>query len=99
VAGATLSGTITDSSARVVLEAHLAIKNVATGVIALVTTNSEGFYTAANLLPGEYTVTVSATGFNTEERTGIFLTVGAQQIFDLAGVSSGLFNGDLHGFS
>jgi len=84
VAGATLSGTITDSSARVVLEAHLAIKNVATGVIALVTTNSEGFYTAANLLPGEYTVTVSATGFNTEERTGIFLTVGAQQIFDLA---------------
>ena len=83
VAGATLSGTISDSSARVVPGAQIAIKNVATGVIAAVTTNSEGFYTSANLLPGEYTVTVSAGGFNTEERTGILLTVGAQQVFDL----------------
>jgi outer membrane receptor protein involved in Fe transport len=83
VAGATLSGTISDSSGRVVPGAQIAIKNVATGVIAAVTTNSEGFYTSANLLPGEYTVTVSAGGFNTEERTGILLTVGAQQVFDL----------------
>jgi hypothetical protein len=49
-----------------------------------VSTNSDGFYTAANLLPGGYEATVSARGFNTEKRTGISLTVGAQQVFDLA---------------
>jgi hypothetical protein len=47
------------------------------------TTNSDGFYISANLLPGEYNVTVSAKGYTTEKRTGISLTVGAQQVFDL----------------
>ncbi len=84
VAGATLSGTITDPTGSVVMKVELAIKNVATGVTTKVTTNSDGFYIAANLLPGEYVVTISAPGFNTEERTGILLTVGAQQVFDLA---------------
>jgi outer membrane receptor protein involved in Fe transport len=84
VAGATLSGTIKDSSGAVVPEAKVAIKNVATGVTTELATNTDGFYTAANLLPGDYEVTVSAKGFNTERRTGISLTVGAQQVFDLA---------------
>ncbi len=83
VAGATLSGTITDSSGRVVPNTRVIIKNVATGVTMEVTTNSDGVYTAANLLPGDYAVTVSAQGFTTEERTGISLTVGVQQVFDL----------------
>ncbi len=84
VAGATLSGTITDPSGSVVGQAGLTVKNVATGVATKVTTNSDGFYTASNLLPGEYSVTIAAPGFTTEERTGIVLTVGAQQVFDLA---------------
>src|ERR1700716_3579408 len=84
VAGATLSGTITDPSGSVVGQADLTVKNVATGVTTKVTTNADGFYTASNLLPGEYSVTIAAPGFTTEERTGILLTVGAQQVFDLA---------------
>jgi hypothetical protein len=84
VAGATLSGTIKDSSGAVVPQANVVIKNVATGVTTELATNTDGFYTAANLLPGEYEVTVSARGFNTERRTGISLTVGAEQVFDLA---------------
>src|ERR1700716_1494511 len=83
-AGATLSGTITDPSGSVVGQADLTVKNVATGVTTKVTTNADGFYTASNLLPGEYSVTIAAPGFTTEERTGILLTVGAQQVFDLA---------------
>src|SRR6266853_3056140 len=83
VAGATLSGTVTDSSGGVVPNAQVVIINVATGVTSKVTTNSDGFFISANLLPGEYTVTVSAKGFTTEERTGISLTVGAEQVFDL----------------
>jgi len=83
VAGATLSGTISDSSGAVVPQANVVIKNVATGVSTELATNTDGFYTAANLLPGDYEVTISAKGFNTEKRTGISLTVGSQQVFDL----------------
>jgi outer membrane receptor protein involved in Fe transport len=84
VAGATLSGTITDSSGAVLPQAKVEITNVATGIITELTTNTDGFYTAANLLPGDYEITVSARGFNTEKRTGISFTVGARQTFDLS---------------
>ncbi len=83
VAGGTLSGTITDPSDRFVPQAQISITNVATGITTTATTNSDGFYIAANLLPGEYQVTVSAKGFATEARKGISLTVGAQQVFNL----------------
>ncbi len=83
VAGGTLSGTITDPTGRAVAQAQIVIKNLATGVERTVTTNTDGFYTAVNLLPGEYQVTISATGFNTEVKTGITMNVGAQQSFDL----------------
>jgi hypothetical protein len=84
VAGGTLSGTISDPSGAGIPQARIVIKNVATGVERTVTTNTDGFYTAPNLLPGEYRVTVEAKGFNTETRTGITMTVGAQRTFDLA---------------
>ncbi len=83
VAGGTLSGTITDPSDKFVPQAQISIRNVATGITTTVMTNSDGFYIAANLLPGEYEVTVSAKGFATEARKGISLTVGAQQVFNL----------------
>ena len=83
VAGGTLSGTITDPSEKLVPQAQVAITNVATGITTTVVTNAEGFYIAPNLLPGEYQVTVSATGFASATRKGITITVGAEQIFNL----------------
>jgi hypothetical protein len=83
VAGGSLSGTISDPSGRLVPQAQISIENVATGITTTVTTNSDGYYTAANLLPGEYQITVSAKGFATEVRKGVSLTVGAQQVIDL----------------
>src|SRR5258708_20381402 len=83
VAGGNLSGTISDPSGRLVPQALVAIQNVATGITTTVTTNADGYYTAANLLPGDYQITVSAKGFATEVRKGISLTVGAQQVIDL----------------
>ena len=68
VAGGTLSGTITDPSDKFVPQAQISITNVATGITTTATTNSDGFYIAANLLPGEYQVTVSAKRFATEAR-------------------------------
>lgn len=83
VAGGTISGTITDPSQKLIPQAQVSITNVATGITTTVMTNSDGFFTAPNLLPGDYEITVSAKGFATEARKGITLTVGAQQVFDL----------------
>src|ERR1700676_3880625 len=83
VAGGTLSGTITDASDRAVPQAQISITNVATGITTTVTTNADGFYTATNLLPGDYQITVAAPGFATEIRKGITLTVGARQVINL----------------
>ncbi len=79
VSGATLSGIITDASGAAVAEATVSIKNLDTGVVREVTTNSDGFYSAPNLLPGNYEVAVQATGFSKVVQKGITLTVGSQQ--------------------
>jgi outer membrane receptor protein involved in Fe transport len=84
VAGATLSGTATDSSGAMVPGAQIVIKNVATGIITPVTADSAGFYSAPNLLPGSYELTASAPGFTTEVRVGITLEVGAQQVVNFS---------------
>jgi hypothetical protein len=83
VAGGTLSGTVADPNGGGVPNASVVITNVATGVNREVATNSNGFYTAVNLLPGTYQLKVTATGFNPEETTGINMTVGAQQTLDV----------------
>ena len=83
VAGGTLSGTISDPSGAGIPQAKVAIKNTATGVERIVTTNSDGFYTTPNLLPGTYQVTVSANGFSTETSHGLTITVGSSLTFDV----------------
>jgi len=83
VAGGSLSGIITDRSGASVPNANVVIKNSATGIARSVTTNAEGFYTAANLLPGNYEVAVSAAGFNTEVKKQIVINVGSQPVFNL----------------
>ncbi len=83
VAGGTLSGTVSDPNGAGIPQAKLVIKNVATGVERTVTTNADGFYTTVNLLPGSYQIAISATGFNSETRHGVTMTVGSQLTIDL----------------
>jgi hypothetical protein len=83
VAGATLSGTVTDPSGAAIVGAQISVTNRATGVNRAVVTDSAGFYSAPNLLPGNYDVTVSATGFATAKELDIELTVGAQQVLNV----------------
>ena len=82
VAGATLTGTVTDSSGAVIPNVQVVIKNEATGEVRTVTVGSAGVYAAPNLLPGTYDVSVTAPGFQTTEQKGIVLTVGGQQLFN-----------------
>src|SRR5690348_10512183 len=79
VAGATLSGTVNDPSGATVPNAQVSAKNTATGVTRAATTDSAGFYSIPNLLPGNYEITVTATGFSTTVQSNVALAVGAQQ--------------------
>jgi hypothetical protein len=75
-AGGTIIGTVMDPSGAAVASANVTIKNVATGVERTSTTNVDGVYTAPNLIPGTYEITVTATGFATETVQGVGLLAG-----------------------
>ena len=83
VAGGAILGAVSDPSGAVIANAQVAIKDVATGVIRAVTTNSAGFYTAPNLLPGQYEVRVTASGFTTGVRSGVGLSIGAERFVNV----------------
>src|ERR1700682_2373379 len=91
LAGANLSGVVMDTSGRSVPNATVSIKNVATGVTREVQTNSDGLYSAPNLLPGSYDVTISAKGFQNVVQHAVTLTVGAQQSLNIS-LKVGSFN-------
>src|ERR1700716_774333 len=82
--GATLSGVVTDSSGAAIPNAPVSIKNEATGEIREVTTNGDGIYSAPNLLPGLYEVSVTAAGFKKLIQPAVTLTVGAQRELNLS---------------
>jgi hypothetical protein len=83
VAGGTMLGTVTDASGAVVAGAQVTMTDIASGVSRVVPTDGNGSYSAANLLPGNYSIMVSAPGFDTEVQSGINLTVGAQILINL----------------
>jgi hypothetical protein len=83
VSGATLTGTVTDSTGAILPNVRVSIQNQATGETRAVSVDSAGVYSAPNLLPGNYDVTFSAQGFATTVQRGIVLTVGAQQLLNM----------------
>jgi Carboxypeptidase regulatory-like domain/TonB dependent receptor/TonB-dependent Receptor Plug Domain len=83
VVGGTISGTISDKSGAVVVNATVSLKNLATGVSTAVKTNAQGLYSMPNLLPGDYQQSVEAAGFEISIRNGIILTVGAQLVSNI----------------
>src|SRR5467141_4070606 len=74
VAGATLTGTVKDSSGAVIPNAQVVITDAATGVTRTVSPDGAGPYTAPNLLPGTYEIRVMATSFSTQVQNGFTLS-------------------------
>jgi hypothetical protein len=80
---AQISGLITDSSGARLPGANVIIVNQDTGISRSVDTNTDGFYSAPLLQPGNYMITVKGTGFATQVRMGITLEVGAHEVLNL----------------
>ncbi len=84
LAGATLSGEVSDRSGAIIASASVTIRNTATDEVRNVTTNERGLYNAPSLQPGIYSVTVSAPGFATRVERDLRLTVGAIRQLDVS---------------
>jgi carboxypeptidase family protein/TonB-dependent receptor-like protein len=83
VVGGTIAGTVTDPTGAALPDVKVEIENLATQITTAVTSNADGFYTAPNLLPGNYKLTTSRQGFATVVAQ-VTLTVGAQRTVNVA---------------
>ena len=71
-----------DSAGRAIAGAQVAVENSKTAILRSVNADNEGIYTAPNLVPGTYAISASKEGFETIVRSGVFVTVGSEQIID-----------------
>ena len=73
---ATLSGRVLDSAGAVIVGAKVIAVQTATGAVRDTVTNSDGLYVLPSLPPGEYSVTIEATGFKKTIISSVILPVG-----------------------
>src|SRR5438105_10117035 len=76
----TISGVVQDSSGALVAGATVTIRNVDTGTARTVISDEGGRYIAPVLPLGNYEVQAQQSGFQTEIRSGITLTVGREEV-------------------
>ena len=88
---ATLSGTISDNSGRIIANAKVSIKNESTGASAETQSDSSGKYRVGNLAPGDYVVTVQRDGFDSKAST-VKLTSSGTQTVDFVLIASAVPN-------
>src|SRR5260221_6558617 len=72
---ASLGGVVTDSTGAIIVGATVRVKNVETGGIRTLVTDSAGRYAASFLSVGKYDVTAEQAGFHAESKTGIPLVL------------------------
>ena len=77
-----ITGTVTDSTGAIVPNANVTILNVATQITVTAVTSSAGTYAATGLMPGRYTVTVSAPNFSTTVKNDVTVEVTTQATVD-----------------
>src|SRR6266853_3329800 len=84
VSTGTISGVVQDQSGAVIAGAMVTVRNVDTGAARTLTSDAGGRYIAPDLSLGSYEVQGQQSGFQTEVRTGITLTVGREAVVNLA---------------
>src|SRR5262245_19054398 len=81
--GGTIEGTVSDPQGGVLPGVGVTVRNVATGVVRSVQTDSHGLYRAPLLPVGDYEVTATLSGFAGLRRPGLTLTLGQTLVADL----------------
>ncbi len=78
----TILGTVTDPQNSTVPGAKVKVTNTGTGVAREVTTDNQGNFAARSLVPGTYSVEVTAPSFQKQLQSNIKLDVGASVTLD-----------------
>jgi hypothetical protein len=81
---AAVLGSIKDPSAASVSSATVELKSVTKGVSVNRQTDASGNFEFSNVQPGEFTLTVSAPGFQTSTTRPFVVNIGARQRIDLS---------------
>src|ERR1022692_3959559 len=69
-----ISGSVVDKSGATIASARLTLVNIANGGQRTTQTNEAGQFVISSVDPGEYSITVQATGFKTLQRNGVILS-------------------------
>jgi len=80
--GGSLSGTVTDPTGATVAGAEITIEKMDSHETRSLESSSAGLYSAPDLTPGNYRLTVRKQGFSTLEHPGILIEVGASVVMD-----------------
>src|SRR5258707_7269095 len=72
----TILGQIQDQQGAAIGKTEIAARNLETGAVRKTTAENSGEYRITSVPAGSYEVTASITGFKTEVRSGIEVTVG-----------------------
>ena len=80
----TINGTVTDSTGAAAPDASVKITNEQTGLVRPAITNDDGYFVAAQLPVGTYTVSATLKGFKVETKSGNDLAAGAHITVDLS---------------
>ncbi|HXY15690.1 MAG TPA: carboxypeptidase-like regulatory domain-containing protein, partial [Terriglobales bacterium] len=79
----TILGTVTDVTGAWVTGATVKVKNVDTGLERTTQTSADGSYAEPELPIGNYSVTVTQSGFQTSATTGVNVTVASERRVDV----------------
>src|SRR5580698_7642836 len=82
-AGGALSGTVSDQTGAVVPMANLTLTNTAQKTEIRTIADSRGFYSFQSLPVGVFDLTIEASGFQPQKKTGITVDADAQVRLDL----------------
>jgi Carboxypeptidase regulatory-like domain/TonB dependent receptor/TonB-dependent Receptor Plug Domain len=74
--GATLEGTVSDSSSALIPQATITLRNTETNQSRIATTDDQGFFRADQIAVGTYEVRLERLGFATYRHTGVVLSLG-----------------------
>ncbi len=83
VVGGSISGTVSDATGSRIPGASVRVVNTETGTERRLLTDREGRYAAPSISVGTYDVFATGTGFGTQERKGVSVTVGQSGQVDL----------------